>query len=223
MKKNIFTLIALSSIIIFSSCQKDKQPDANTNLNKVKTYTENITSPGNGTIAAIFNIGYDGNNRITSVTQTDAPGNKFLFTYTSGTKYSMDLYESGSISVHEDFFLNSNSLPDSTFQYNDTQDSTTEKYLYNSNGQLVTLKEYDYSKSYGSTINNITSYTYDSNGNVVKTTDTNNQVETFEYYPDLVYAMPFTNPALNRTSTKTFDLLERSKEYAKLLNASALN
>lgn len=210
MKKNIFTLIALSSIIIFSSCQKDKQPDANTNLNKVKIYTENITSPGNGTIAATFNIGYDGNNRITSVTQTDAPGNKFLFTYTSGTKYSMDLYESGSISVHEDFFLNSNSLPDSTFQYNDTQDSTTEKYLYNSNGQLVTLKEYNYSKIYGSEIDNITSYTYDSNGKVVKTTDTNNQIETFEYYPDLVYAMPFINPALNQAtnSTKKMNLLK---------------
>src|SRR6185312_11475525 len=105
MKKNFFTLIALSSIIIFSSCQKDKQPDANTNLNKVKTYTENITSPGGGTIAATFNVGYDGNNRITSLTQTNASGIKFLFTYTSDTKYSMDLYESGSISVHEDFFL----------------------------------------------------------------------------------------------------------------------
>jgi len=210
MKKNFFSLIALSSIIIFSSCQKDKQPDANTNLNKVKTYTENITSPGGGTIAATFNVGYDGNNRITSLTQTNASGIKFLFTYTSDTKYSMDLYESGSISVHEDFFLNSNSLPDSTFQYNNTQDSTTEKYLYNSNGQLVTLKEYVYSKNYGSEIDNITSYTYDSNGNVVNTTDTNNQIETFEYYPDLVYTVPLTNPALNQgiNSTKKMNLVK---------------
>lgn len=210
MKKNLVALVSFSAIIILSSCQKDKQTDSSTNLSKVKSFTETVTSTGNGTITATYNVGYDANNRITSVTQTDASGNKFLFTYSTDTKYSLDLYVSGALSIHEDLFMNSNSQPDSTYQYNDTEDTTTEKYLYNSSAQLVTLKEYDYSKIYGSEINNSTNYTYDSNGNVAKTTDTNNQVETFEYYPDLVYAMPFTNPASPQglTSQKKMSLVK---------------
>lgn len=198
MKKNSAILLSFCTIIMLSSCQKDKQPDTNTTASKVKTYTENIASPGSATIMATYNLNYDANNRITSVTQVEITGNKFIFSYPSDTKYSMDLFASGNVSIHEDFFLNSNAQPDSTFQYNDTQDTTTEKYVYNSNNQLVTLKEYDYSTTYGSEISNVTTYTYDSNGNMVKTTDTNNQIETFDYYPDLVYAMPFTNPVLNQ-------------------------
>ena len=209
MKINPGFLLSFCTIIIFSSCQKDKQPDTNTNFSKVKTYTESITSPGSGNIVATFNLDYDANNRITNVTQADVPGNKFSFSYPSDTKYSMDLFVAGAISIHEDFFLNSNSRPDSTFQYDDTGDTSTEKYLYNSNNQLLTMKEYDYSKNYGSEINNITTYTYDADGNVVTTTDTNNQIETFEYYPDLVYAMPITNPVLN--STKAMNLVKTHK------------
>jgi YD repeat-containing protein len=192
---------------MLSACQKDKQePGTNTTLSKVKTYTESITTPGSGTIAATYNLTYDANNRITSVTQADVPGNKFVFSYTSDTKYSMDLFEAGEISVHEDIFLNSNALPDSTFQYDNDEDTTTEKYIYNSKNQLLTLKEYEYSTIYGSDIDNITTYTYDADGNVATTTDTNNQTETFEYYPDLVYAMPLTNPLLN--STKAMHLVK---------------
>lgn len=194
MKINCSILVSFFAIIALSSCQKDKQPETNASLNKVKSYTESITTPGSGTIVATFNLGYDADNRITSVTQVEIPGNKFSFSYTSATQYSMDIFVGGALSIHEDFFFNGNSLPDSTYQYNDTEDTTTEKYLYNANNQLITLKEYIYSKSYGSQIDNITSYTYDSNGNVVKTTDTGKQTETFDYYPDLVYPMPITNP-----------------------------
>jgi len=194
MKINCGILLSFFTIVVLSSCQKDKQPEANAPLNKVKSYTESITTPGSGTIVATYNLGYDADNRITSLTQVEIPGNKFSFSYASATQYSMDIFVGGALSIHEDFFFNSNSLPDSTYQYNDTEDTTTEKYLYNSNNQLITLKEYIYSKSYGSQIDNITTYTYDSKGNVVKTTDTDKQTETFDYYPDLVYPMPFTNP-----------------------------
>jgi hypothetical protein len=209
MKLNAAILAPFCALVILSSCKKDKQPDTNPTLNKVKTYTESISSANAGTITATYNLDYDANNRIISVTQAEIPGNKFSFSYTSATKYSMDLFVANALSVHEDFFLNSNALPDSTFQYNDTEDTTTEKYLYNSDHQLITLKEYEYSKSYGSQIDNITTYTYDSDGNVVKTTDTNNQIETFDYYPDLVYPMPFTNPALN--PAKAMNLVKTHK------------
>jgi len=209
MKINSPILVSFCTIVMLSSCQKDKQPDTNATLNKVKTYTESIATPGSATIVATFNISYDANNRITSVTQAEIPGNKFSFSYTSDTRYSMDLFVAGAISIHEDFFLNSNSLFDSTYQYNDTQDTTTEKYVYNSNNQLITLKEYNYSKSYGSEIDNITSYTYDPDGNIVKATDTDNQIETFDYYPDLAYPMPITNPASK--SVKAMNLVKTHK------------
>ncbi|HUZ61410.1 MAG TPA: hypothetical protein VMU83_21725 [Hanamia sp.] len=209
MKQKITTLVALSSLLFFS-CQKSSNTDQTTNSNKVKTYTESITSPGTPEISDSYNITYDANNRITGVVPTNSSDVKFIFTYSSNSKFSLDLYNAGALSIHEDIFLNSNSLFDSTFQYNDTNDTTTEKYFYNSNNQLVTLKEYDYSKDYGSEISNVTSYSYDSNGNVVETTDTNDQIETFDYYPDLVYAMPFTNPSLNQAlnSTKKTSLLK---------------
>lgn len=208
MKINTGTLFSFCIIILLSSCQKDK-PATTADATKVKIYTESIATPGSATIVATFNIGYDDNNRITSVTQVEVPGNKFLFSYNSNNKYSMDLYNTGTLSIHEDFFLNAKDLADSTFQYNDTQDTTTEKYLYNSNNQLITLKEYTYSKTYGADLDNVTTYSYDGDGNVVKTTDTYNQIETFEYYPDLVYAMPFTNPALQ--SSKKANLVKTHK------------
>lgn len=209
MKINTSILVTFCTIVMLSACQKDKQPDKNGTLNKVKTYTESISEPNAQPIVATFNLDYDANNRITNVTQVEIPGNKLSFSYTSATQYSMDLFIAGSLSIHEDFFLNSNGFPDSTFQYDDTEDTTTEKYVCNSNNQLITLKEYDYSKSYGSQIDNITSYTYDSDGNVVKTTDTNNQIETFDYYPDLVYAMPITDPALK--AGKAMNLVKTHK------------
>ena len=206
MKLNAAIIVSFCTTVMLTACQKDKQPDTNTNLNKVKTYTESISISGAAPVVATYNVAYDTSNRITSLTQVEIPGNKFSFSYTSDIKYSMDIFLAGALSIHEDFFLNSNFLPDSTYQYNDTQDTTTEKYLYNSNNHLITLKEYIYSKNNGSQIDNVTTYTYDSNGNVVKTTDTDKQTETFDYYPDLVYAKPFTDPSLK--SAKATNLVK---------------
>ena len=210
MKRNSLLLLSFCTIIMLSSCQKDKQePGTNTTLSKVKTYTESTTTSGGENIAATYNLNYDANNRITSVTQANVPGNKFVFSYPSDTKYSMDLFVAGERSIHEDIFLNSNALPDSTFQYDNDEDTTTEKYVYNSKNQLITIKEYNYSTIYGSDIEKVTTYTYDADGNVATITDTDSQTETLEYYPDLVYAMLFTNPLLN--STKAMHLVKTHK------------
>jgi hypothetical protein len=101
----------------------------------------------------------------------------------------------GALSIHEDIFLNSNHFVDSTYQYNDEEDTTSEKYIYNANNQLSTLKEFN-----NSVVDNVTTYSYDGEGNLVKTTDTDNEVETFDYYPDLVFAIPFTNPLQSTAS-----------------------
>ena len=189
MKLKTITLLSFSASLLMTACQKDKATEPIHNGAKVKSYKEKVvTSDGDSTIYT-FNLSYDGNNRLTGMNQVEIPGNKFVFTYPSDSKYTMEIYEMGTLSIHEDFFLNSKHLVDSTYQYDEDEDVTTEKYLYNGSNQLTTLKEYDNSDLW-----NVTTYTYDGNGNVSKTTDTNGQVETFDYYPDLVYTMPAINP-----------------------------
>ena len=86
---------------------------------------------------------------------------KFQFAYATDDTYSMDLYTYGALSIFDEkYWVNSASLMDSTFQYNDTQDTSTEKYIYNADKQLAQLKEYDYSNAV-SVLANTTSYTYE--------------------------------------------------------------
>lgn len=194
MKKNIPLLTAITCIILFSSCQKDAGGGPTTVTDKVKTYTEDITSPFLGNSVTTYNLSYDGSNRISSMISTSDPGDKFIFTYNSATTYSMDIYNSNVRVIHVDFFLNSNSYPDSTFQYNDTEDSSTTKNIYNTNNQLIRTYDYDYSKITGSDLWNTTTYTYDAAGNMLKAEDTDTNIETYEYYPDLVYVLPVITP-----------------------------
>lgn len=178
----------ITSVILFSSCSKDKNPQPSNNSDKVKTYTEEFNSPTEGNSVVTFNLGYDANNRVTSITSATSPADKFVISYTSGSKYSMDLYSSANGTIHEDFFLNSNSLVDSTLQFTDDEDTTTEKYFYNSANQLIKLNEYDYYS--GPELYNTTHYTYDNSGNLLQSSDTNGQVDTYDYYTDLVYVLP---------------------------------
>jgi hypothetical protein len=196
MKKSIFFFTTISSLLLFS-CKKENPATPNTNVDKVKTYTETLKT-SSGTISATYYLEYDLKNRITSVVFASNPSDKFVFTYNSDSQFSMDLF-SGSGNIHEDIFLNNSQL-DSTYQYNDTQDTTTEKYVYSGNNQLVKLSEYGYYNGHP-ILSNTTTYTYDGNGNVMKTMDTDNNVETFDYYPDLVYTMPITSPVIPSRKT----------------------
>ncbi len=174
----IFTAVA------FNSCQKEinnTDPVVPTG-NRIKTYTEDVTSGGAHNVVT-FNLAYDANDRIISLTSAASPGDRFVYQYSNGG-LTMDIYNSNQLNIHEVFFLNSNSLVDSTFQYNDTNDSLTEKYLYNSSKQLATLKSYNYSQVTGSVLDNVENYTYDSNGNAIKVTD-NYSVTTYDYYTNL--------------------------------------
>jgi hypothetical protein len=98
----------------------------------------------------------------------------------------MDLYENGNLNIHEILWLNSSSKLDSTFQFNDTGDSTTEKYIYEANHLLVQQKEYDYSTA-GAVLTSTTSYTYDNLGNPVQSMDDQGNAITYTYYTDLKY------------------------------------
>lgn len=187
--KNVTTLFALIFIFTFFSCKKDTNPETPFSA-KVKTYTEDITS-ANGHQSITFNLVYDGQNRLTSMTSAASPDDYFKYHYSTGS-FAMDLHNSDGSFIHEDFFLNNNQLIDSSIQYNETHDTTTEKYRYNPNKQLVSLITYDYSSA-GSDIYNIENYQYDNNGNVAKMTDYFSVI-SYEYYPDLLNNLTVGTP-----------------------------
>jgi YD repeat-containing protein len=175
MKNTSILCIASIAILVFSSCKKDNSPTTPVNSSSLpKTYTENVTSASFGNSITTYNLNYDGSNRLVSLIAATLPGVKELYKYNVDGSFSLDEYDDGTnLSIHENFFLNSYKLVDSTFQYNDTQDTTTEKYYYNGSKQLLAYTEYNYSKLGGSTQTNVTTYTYDNNGNVTKATDFN--------------------------------------------------
>lgn len=196
MKKNFSFFVIISSLIFFS-CKKENPATPDNSNYKVKTYSETLVN-GSDSVSATYNFTYDAQNRITSMFQVANPSEKFVYSYNSDNQVTMDLFSSSG-NIHEELFFK-NSHVDSTYQYNDTQDTTTEKYIYNGSNQLTIMYEYDYSNGHPS-LSNTTNYTYDSNGNVVKTEDTDTNVETYDYYPDLVYTMPLISPLLPSQKT----------------------
>jgi hypothetical protein len=192
--KNTYILLAASiAVLSFSSCKKSNTSSSSTVSSALpKTYNENVTSSISGNENVTFNLSYDGSNRLVSLAATAMPGLKELYKYNADGSFSLDLYDDGTdLSIHENFFLNSNNLVDSTFQYDDSQDTTTEKYYYNSAKQLIAYTEYDYSKQGGSVQTNVTTYNYDTNGNVIKSTDENG-ITTYTYttYSYSSYGIP---------------------------------
>ncbi|MDR3716067.1 MAG: hypothetical protein P4L51_24955 [Puia sp.] len=183
MKNLTLALAAVLGILFFFSCKKDNS--ANASSVRPKTYTENVTSSITGNSVTTFDLTYDNNNRLISVVSTPAPpALKTVYQYGTGS-FTLDLYNSDALSIHEIVWLNAIPYIDSTFQYNDTQDTSTEKYIYNAGKQLVQKNEYTYSAATGGTLDNTTTYTYDNNGNVITETD-DFSTTTYDYYPDLL-------------------------------------
>ncbi len=174
----------------FASCQKDYQPDditttttdtTNNNTSKIKTYTEDITVAGQHSVTT-YDANYDNSNRLISLVSESNAGNKFVYTYTSSGLNTLDIYNSGTLSIHNQFYFNSSSFIDSAFQYNNTNDTTTDKYTYNSQNQLIQDITY-FIESGVQTVGDEADYTWDSNGNVIKVTD-DEGTTTYDYYTD---------------------------------------
>jgi YD repeat-containing protein len=183
MKNLALSPLALVGILFFCSCKKDNSPAASSV--RPKTYTENITSSIVGNSITTYDLSYDGNNRLLSLVSTPAPPElKFVYQYGTSS-FTLDLYNFNILSIHEIAWLNTIPFVDSTFQYDDTNDTTTEKYFYNAGKQLVKKNEYSYSKATGGTLTNTTNYTYDNNGNVITETD-DFSTTTYDYYSNLL-------------------------------------
>ncbi|HEY4287875.1 MAG TPA: hypothetical protein VGN00_12305 [Puia sp.] len=175
--KHLFA--ALSILYVFASCNKNNSSESSGNTTKLKLYIEDVQASGYHETDS-FAVNYDNNNRITSMV---SPNGKFVYTY-SDKSFTLDLYNNNQLSIHEILYLNNIPYVDSTFQVNDTNDSTTEKYTYN--GKLLTrVTTYDYSKS-GTTVFSRSDYTYDNDGNLIKDIETDgsgtvNTISTYTY------------------------------------------
>ena len=90
---------------------------------------------------------------------------KWLYNYGGKNSYTLDLYSHGALDIHEDNFLKG-SLVDSAFQYNNTQDSSTDKYVYDGD-RLLSDTYYHYTAAGGAVLFLTYVYTYDDKGNML--------------------------------------------------------
>jgi hypothetical protein len=179
----VITLIAFA----FSSCKKDDSSQPPT-ADRIKTYTEAITSE-DFSWTATYNLSYDNEGRLISATDAAIPGNRFAYTH-STNGFDMDIYVNGNVIIHEDVFLSNNRM-DSTFQYNDEGDTTTEKYNYNPSNQMVKLNRYTYSNGV-SELDETVNYTYDANNNITSEISnfSHTEYEYNEQSPDIIDLFP---------------------------------
>ena len=189
------------------SCKKEDSTNNNGNTSsKIKTYREDVIA-GTEHDSATFDVGYDNSDRIISLISESNPGDKFLYSYGTG-KNTMDIYNSGVLSIHNEFYLDSRSFIDSAFQYNDTQDTSSDKYVYNSANQLIKDIFYDIEDGVA-TIDDETDYTWNSDGNISQSTD-GSATNSYEYYTDKLnninLFVGFSATSKNLVKTTTGDL-----------------
>lgn len=188
--KRITGLFICASILLISSCQKEVNGDVNTNPGiivdstatgfKVRTYTESFTSAAGANFSTTYLLTYDAAGRIISLIDSSDNRNKFLYAYPSASLYTMDLYDSSGINIHENLYLNSVPMVDSTLQYNAT-DTSTEKSIFDAAGRLISLKEFDYTTAGGAQLYEQTDFAYDANGDLVTETTASGTVTTYTY------------------------------------------
>lgn len=182
----------VAALCLLASCKKNDGTNPAGNSNKLKMYIEDART--NGThLVDTFTVNYDNDDRLTSLV---SPALKFVYTYSSKS-YTLDLYESGQLSIHEIAYIGGNSYIDSTFQFNNTNDTTTEGYTYNGS-QLEKVLTYSYS-SFGTTVDMRDDYTYDNNGNLLKDVQSDGQGNV-----NIAYSFTYTTNPVNVTINPTY-------------------
>ena len=176
---NRISFLLVTALVIFLySCRKDDAPASQPAQNRIKTYTETVVSDVLGNFSESFNLSYDNNNRITNMVSASNAGNKFVFTYGSTNDFSLDIYNSNAVVIHQDVFLNAQKQMDSTIQMNDEGDTTSEKYLYNGNLLVQTTRYWHQSGI--PVIDEVIDYTYDGSQNLIEEDD-GSTITTFTY------------------------------------------
>jgi len=175
------TLIALLLAVVFlPACKKNGGTGANGNSNKLKWYIEDAIN-GASHVTDSFSVSYDNQDRLTGLT---SPALKFVYAYPTPATFTLDLYEYGQPDIHEIAYINSAGFVDSTYQYNNTYDTTTEKYIY-SGGLLTREKTYDYSGGVPGLFRQ-DDYTFDKDGSMIEDVNTDGY-GNINYISDFTY------------------------------------
>ena len=183
--KNEVPCLVLALTFFVCSCKKDNNSSNPNSSSQPKTYTEDIRSSIIGNSLTTYDLSYDASGRLRTLTAIPSPPSiNFVYTYAADGTVTMDLYEGGALNILEKMWLNSSSYLDTTFQYDNTGDTTTEKYIYNGNMQLIQENTYDYTSS-ATSLYNTTSYTYDNLGNVTSSEDLLGNMISYSYYTNL--------------------------------------
>ncbi len=239
MKLTRFVSLLILFGCLFCSCQKEidgsflddgSDSTINTNSSLVKAYSEETVSTDLPDLNAkdSFALQYDDKGRQISFKLVDSVNQfKIVYKYNGDSTIKMDQTSSDDSPLHEILYLNNDSLVDSTLQYNEG-DTTTEKYIYNANKQLLHIYEYEYTTATGGQLSATSSYEYDNAGNritettgssVTRYTFANNSKNTIgnigllflpqqKLLPDTYQAIT-DNISLSGTHTYTYDSQNR--------------
>jgi hypothetical protein len=200
------SLYILLLIIAIPACKKDTAGSSHGNQ-KITSYTEDFTAPGVGHVVETFNVSYDGQGRITGIESASKKGHRMVYQYTGNDRFTYDKYEDDKVTLHNDYFINAElGLVDSTYQYNNQRDTSSVKYIYDSDKKLVKQKQYVHNYLLPPVWYNTVSYQYDLKGTLTKESD--NYYETSYGYDDdvdnTVKLEPFYFPVQQRLPSHTF-------------------
>ena len=205
MKTSTLSLVISLIIILSASCKKESADNA---THKLKTYTEDVTAVGIGHVVETFNINYDEEDRITSVVSATKSGHRWEYQYLKEDKFSFDKIEDNKVTVHTSCFINTSlSLIDSTYEYNNRNDTVSMKYLYDNENRIVMQKEYIHSYLIPTPVwVNTIKYQYDLNGTLTKKTDSYSEI-SYRYDAEnenTVQIEPFFFPVQHKLPTHTY-------------------
>jgi hypothetical protein len=205
MKTTTLSLVISLIIILTASCKKESAGSASHKLN---TYTEDVTAVGIGHVVETFNISYDEQDRITSVVSATKPGHRWEYQYLKEDKFSFDKIEDNKVTLHTSCFINTSlSKIDSTYEYNNRNDTVSMKYLYDSENRIVKQKEYIHSYLIPTPVwVNTINYQYDLKGTLTKKTDSYSEI-SYRYDTEnenTVQIEPFFFPVQQKLPTHTY-------------------
>lgn len=205
-KTSVFSLVITLLMVLHASCKKEST--GSSAPQKLKTYTEDITAVGIGHVAETFTINYDAQDRITSIVSSTIPGHRLEYNYINKDEFTLDKFEGGKVTLHSINYINSSlSLIDSVYQYNNRKDTLSYKYIYNSDKQLVTQKEYLHSYLIKNPVwDNTVTFQYDLHGTLTKKTDSYSEV-SYRYdaeYKNTAQVEPFYFPVQEKLPTHTY-------------------
>ncbi len=192
MKKTTILPYIFLLIIAAASCGKDSDVNSNSS-HTIKSYTEDITAIG-GRVVESYNVNYDEQGRVSTIESTSKPGHRMVYKYSAENSFTYDKFEDNKLTYHSINFINSQSLLDSTYWYNNMNDTSASKYLYNEDKKLIKQRQYLIKFQYlpYPVLYNTVFYQYDLKGTLVKEADQGYYETSYAYDKELKNTVQLT-------------------------------